>query len=383
LLKDPEALVRAVAAIQLTKFDTKAVELLIAALKDPDNQQMVAKALGMMRIWDVKPFVAALREKDAFTNLVARQILDTCTWWKPASVDEQAWVWAARGDWPGCARLGSPAVEPLIHALVYADSSARPAIAQALGKIGDPRAVEPLINALANAYVQERQPFIWALGQTGTQPAVQALVSQLAIKDRGVRQAALKALETNGWVPVSAEEKARYWIAREKLSECITLGSAAVDPLLGLLEWGNTSLEGEVLDVLGKIGDARAVMPLLNHIRTRDTKTFHGVVDALCEIGDGRVIRPLIERLYDDSSNIRQTSARALVKLYQQGELSRQDKELILSERAKITSRHTDHIPSFHSESAGYYEGNCSVAGGSTWSQGLHEDKGIGVEFPL
>jgi HEAT repeat protein len=383
LLRDPEALVRGVAAIQLTKFDTKAVELLIAALKDPENQQMVAKALGMMRIWDVKPFVAALREKDAFTNQIARQVLDSCTWWKPASVDEQAWVWAARGDWQGCARLGSPAVEPLIHALVYADSAARPAIVQALGQIGDPRAVGPLITVLANAYVQERQPFIWALGQIGTEPAVQALVSQLAVKDRGVRQAALKALENIGWVPVSAEEKARCWIAKEKLSECIALGSAAVDPLLSLFEWGDTPLEGDALDVLGKIGDARAVEPLLSHIRTLNTKTYRGLVDALCRIGDGRVIRPLIERLDENSVYIRQVSARALVNLYQQGKLSKQDKELILSQRATITSHHTDHKPSFHSETEGYYEGNCSVAGGSTWSQGPHTDEGIGVDFPL
>ena len=142
LLKDPEALVRTAAAIQLTRFDTLAVELLITALKSPENQQMVAKALGMMRIWDVTPFVAALRVNDAFTNQVATQILDTCTWWKRASVDEQAWVRAAHGDWQGCARLGSPAVEPLIHALGYADPrGASGGIAQALGQLGDPRAV--------------------------------------------------------------------------------------------------------------------------------------------------------------------------------------------------------------------------------------------------
>lgn len=383
LLKDPEAAVRGWVIFHLPKFDTAGIRLLIPVLKDPENRQAVAKALELAKIVDVDPFVAALKEEDEFINQVAKRVLDRCTWWEPSSVDEKAWVWAARGDWQSCARLGKPAVEALIHALVYGDSAARPAIAQALGQLGDGRAAEPLSTVLNETGMSHRQPIIEALGGIGTQPAIQALVSQLAVQDRGARQAALNALENNGWVPVSAEEKARYWIARERLSECIALGSAAVDPLLGLLEWGNTPLEGEVLDVLGKIGDARAVVPLLNHIRTLNTKTYRGLVDALCRIGDGRVIRPLIERLDENSVYIRQVSARALVNLYQQGKLSKQDKELILSQRATITSHHTDHKPSFHSETEGYYEGNCSVAGGSTWSQGPHEDEGIGVEFPL
>ena len=86
-----------------------------------------------------------------------------------------------------------------------------------------------------------------------------------------------------------------------------------------------------MLEALGKIGDARTVEPLLSHIRTSNAKTFRGLVDALCRIGDGRVIRPLIERLDDNAVYIRQVSARALVNLYQQGKLSKQDKELILS----------------------------------------------------
>jgi HEAT repeat protein len=42
-------------------------------------------------------------------------------------------------------------VEPLIAALKDKDSDVRKAAAEALGKIGDPRAVEPLIAALKDA----------------------------------------------------------------------------------------------------------------------------------------------------------------------------------------------------------------------------------------
>ncbi len=509
-LHDQAAYVRQEAAMQLENIGDPAVAPLIAALKDSEVRQMAADILAKMRIWDVKPFIATLQEEDGFAIQTAAQILDTCTWWKPRTVEEKAWVLAAHQDWQGCAKLGRPAVEPLIHALGYANHAARPEIAQALGELGDPRAVEPLISTLENATLLDRWPFILALGKIGTQPAVQFLVSQLATADGRIRRAALSALENIGWVPVSAEEKARYWIAKEKLSNCLTLGSAAVEPLLGLLEWGDTPLEEKALEtlgsigdaraveplitvlkdsdevarfsavkalgkigdtravepliaaledsdedvrkgaaealdklgwqpgqdeiacvywvahkkwekcveigacaiepliavlqdrdkdvrekaaealgeigspsvepliaaledsdmfvcenaakVLGKIGDARAVEPLLSHIRTSNAKSFRGVVDALCRIGDGRVIKPLIERLYDNNRNICRVSARALVNLYHQGKLSKEDRELILSQRAKISARHTDHTDSYHSETKGYFKDNCSIS---------------------
>jgi HEAT repeat protein len=47
------------------------------------------------------------------------------------------------------AEIGPPAVEPLIAALEDSGSRMRADAAEALGKLGDPRAVEPLRGALA------------------------------------------------------------------------------------------------------------------------------------------------------------------------------------------------------------------------------------------
>jgi HEAT repeat protein len=68
--------------------------------------------------------------------------------WKPAQDESAGWYWMAKHDWDKCVALGALAMEPLIAALKDENEYVREAAAEALGKIGDPRAVEPLIDAL-------------------------------------------------------------------------------------------------------------------------------------------------------------------------------------------------------------------------------------------
>jgi HEAT repeat protein len=56
------------------------------------------------------------------------------------------------------AKLGDPrAVEPLIRALGDIDSDVRGSAARALAKLGDPRAVEPLVRALGDPILLQQR----------------------------------------------------------------------------------------------------------------------------------------------------------------------------------------------------------------------------------
>jgi HEAT repeat protein len=128
LWEDVNVDVRAKAAEALGRFgDPRVVELLILALRDPEEGVRAAAAEALGRLGDaqaVEPLILALRDPDVRVRAAAAEALG---------------------------RLGDPrAVEPLILALRDPDVGVRAKAAEALGRLGDPRAVEPLIEAQAD-----------------------------------------------------------------------------------------------------------------------------------------------------------------------------------------------------------------------------------------
>ncbi len=84
-------------------------------------------------------------------------------------------------------------VEGLIDALTYNDNNVRRSAANALGKLGDPRAVEPLIAVLDDQPLV-REVTAKALGKIGDPRAVDALVQVLKDDKKSIRETAAKAL---------------------------------------------------------------------------------------------------------------------------------------------------------------------------------------------
>ena len=91
------------------------------------------------------------------------------------------------------ARMGEPAVDPLIVALGHGNDDVRWKAAIALGDIGDPRAIEPLVVLLGDkdSYVRGRAAY--ALSMIG-QPAVPALIRVLEDGTTESRPGAISAL---------------------------------------------------------------------------------------------------------------------------------------------------------------------------------------------
>lgn len=182
---------------------------------------------------DVRGLIMALRHRDTAVQYAAAEALGVLR--EPAAVP--ALISALTGDrysgvrWKAAealARIGPPAVGPLIQALGHQDDDARWKAAIALGEIGDPRAIAPLLALLEDddRFVQSRAAYALAqfgtlslpstvaamknpsphvrrgaalaLGRIGDPGAIPPLLSAMCDRDESVRAAALQALPVLG-----------------------------------------------------------------------------------------------------------------------------------------------------------------------------------------
>jgi HEAT repeat protein len=333
-LKDGNYAVRRAAALALGAIgDPQAIEPLLAALKAWDYEMgaIAASALVKIGIPAIEPLLSASKESHWQVNHSIK-ILDQLGW-RPDKDEAGASYWIARGKWDECVSIGTPAVEPLIRALKGGTIGA----AEALGKIGDPRAAGPLIEALEKrdeemrrvaidalvrigspavnglkerlnyrisftGYQSVCQAFIKALGEIGDPPAIEPLLPVLGNEDEDLRRSAAEALDGLGCHPGNDETGASYWVAKQEWKKCIAIGPAA--------------------------------------------------------------IKPLISVLHDKNKYVRQGAAESLISLYHSKQVDKAGRRLILEKKEVITHPHTD---------------------GETGCTGFrsHEDTGIGLEFPL
>jgi HEAT repeat protein len=157
------------------KGDTKAIEALIAALKDNDSNARRRAADDLGELKDkraVEPLIAALKDSDSSVRKSAAKALGKIK--------------------------DSRAVDPLIQALKDEEISSKAAFA--LGEIRDKKAVKPLIQALKdNSGYDNRDIFLFekaalALGKIGDAKAVEPLIVAQKNDDTQVRSWAALAL---------------------------------------------------------------------------------------------------------------------------------------------------------------------------------------------
>jgi len=220
----------------LERIGGPAVPALVAALEDDEDsvRRAAAKALG--RTGDaraVDPLILALRtEQDGVQTAAATALGTIGQEAVPALVrvvgDEEevdavrryaAWALGRVADARGAealiavlsgserlgstarsalAKIGAPAVEPLLGSLKNEDSKVRMEAAVVLGRIGDVRAVEPLTATLADGEGKVRIAAVRALGSFTDSRAIDALISALEHDDPRVRREAATLLGRTG-----------------------------------------------------------------------------------------------------------------------------------------------------------------------------------------
>jgi HEAT repeat protein len=139
-------------------------------------------------------------------------------------------------------------IEQLIQNLRHPDWQVRYDAADQLKVVGDPRAVEPLIDVLQDENLTVQFIAAMTLGIIKDPRAVNPLVAALSRTD----------------------DYDTLWALAWALSE---MGSLSSEPLIAVLQDGNPLTRDIAADVLGGIGDARALEPL------RDALIQHGLAD--------------------------------------------------------------------------------------------------------
>jgi HEAT repeat protein len=228
-------------------------------------------------------------------------------------------------------------------------------VAAALGRTRDARGVVPLLELLDDWRPGVRCVAIRALATIGDRRAEGPFVTTLTTSAVPwiVRVEAARALDSLGWAPIDGSSRAiqalllnrwedvqslgtlavpalleaevrapRGWSEFGKTSKALlTLGSAAVDPLIHALLGDDLLVRAPAARVLSQIADRRAIEPLIHVLRTRSailwepSHSWGMVIQALRSFGDRRAIEPLVEVLGDSSWSMRGAAAEVLLSL--------------------------------------------------------------------
>jgi HEAT repeat protein len=195
-------------------------------------------------------------------------------------------------------------VNPLIIALHI--KSIRQTAISSLVKIGSP-SVKALID---NFYdVDVRDSVIEVLLKIG-RPAETQLIATLMDWYAFRREIAALVLEKMGWRPGNDEAGMAFQVIKRNWEECLDIGTPAVGPLILAFQTDDKTRK-ETADILGKIGDSRAIEPLVSTLNDKDTAVIEAVKNALVKIGIPAV-EPLIAVLINPDKNVKIAAAEIL-----------------------------------------------------------------------
>jgi HEAT repeat protein len=297
--------------------DSRAVGPLVAALRDPDASVRQAAESTMDTInpdWfdtavftQLPDFIAALLDRDPHVYGTVANLLDKID---PA--------------WP-LSDTARSQVPDFIAALGDADLQRQ--ASETLGKIGDIRAVPALVEVFRNQDEAACHAAASALKKIG-KAAIRPMLAGLLDPHRNIRE------KTKAVLDRIDQDWPRSPAAGQFFPEALkALGSANMDvqnaaaELLGrmgdrravgplIAEMANTHQEvlGALTQALGMIGDERAVRPLVGLLRHDSIRVRRGAVEAIGQIGGLAALEPLIEVLGDPDATVRASATEVLAK---------------------------------------------------------------------
>jgi HEAT repeat protein len=168
---------------------------------------------------------------------------------------------------------GEAAVAPLIRLLSDANPATRHHAAHTLGKIGDIRAVDALITALRDPDTAVIAKAAFSLGQIGDQRALPTLVHLLGHSEREIQTTIVSVMES--------------------------FGTAAIEPLLGLLQHERWQIREQAADILGLIGSQEIIPLLITALEDEQWQVRFAIVTALGSIG-GSSAKTVLQKMGTD-----------------------------------------------------------------------------------
>lgn len=199
--------------------------------------------------------IEALGAKSYILRANAAKIL-SLGGWTPKTEEEFIRFKAAAGEYGELVRIKKPAVPLLISLLLDPYYGVRRDAAEALGKIGDPRAVLPLC-----ALLQDTDPEICvsaaeALRNIPDKRAVNPLIKALSHPVHTVCFAAANTLAAYDWSPSTDEHRFLFALAREDWKTIISMGRSAIPGLVRALGDGYYGVRQGAAGTLMQMGGA-------------------------------------------------------------------------------------------------------------------------------
>ncbi|WP_119071418.1 HEAT repeat domain-containing protein [Aggregatilinea lenta] len=326
-LKDDNNSVRKSAESILMEVGVWAMEPLIAALKDqdPSVRRIVVKVLGQRpHLRTVEPLFSMLNDPDDFVRWEALEALEEMSDGRQAyyralirdvndgdrtafflgfkeetqAITEllnklgwtnndlrQANLAVSAGEWDKVVSLGGSSVMPLIAALKDTSEELRRKVIESLKKIGYSQTGALLIMTLRGDDHNLLEGATMALGELGDVRAIEPLIN-LVNDDILVEESVAEALEKLGWRPSTDSERLSWLLcaptSHEKYDQISkSLSESAIDLLVPNLTKNKVRLRS--IQLLGEIGDARAIGPILE-FGVRDNHRSNTSVEALLKI---------------------------------------------------------------------------------------------------
>ncbi|MEW6088423.1 MAG: HEAT repeat domain-containing protein [bacterium] len=211
-------------------------------------------------------------------------------------------------------------MQETIDLLKNRDSNIRKKAVMDLGELRDGRAVKSLIETFQDSNENIREEVSEALCKIG-KPAVIILIEALGDDSENLREGAVKTLSCMGDTSVDlliSELKNTFSsLHNEVMNVLAKMGGPAVEPLINTLKnEEDTGVKLKAAEVLGRIGDQRAVETLLGFLNFRDDMFLQcGVVIALGNIKDTRAVGPLVEALKIEEGGVRLAILESLGKI--------------------------------------------------------------------
>jgi len=178
------------------------------------------------------------------------------------------------------------------------------------------RALESLIEACSDANVQVRDRAVWALGKTHDSRAYETILCLTTDSEGYVRYDAAMALGVLGderaigpLIALMQKPDDQHCVDSAAAMGLNRLGRTAVPALLDVLQNGANLARRLAADVLGGIGDKRAVEPLTGLLCDSDKDVRIVAVEALAQIGGSDCIVLIQGCLQDPAPKVHETAA--------------------------------------------------------------------------
>jgi HEAT repeat protein len=266
------------AARELGKIgDKRAVEPLTTALKDEQILDAAVEALGMIGEPAIPSLLIAFKDEQmqegaafALARIGEPAIPSLLTALKDEQIQRMAAV--------ALATIGEPAIPSLLTALK--DTQMQVMAAFALGTIGEP-AIPSLLTALKDTQMQVMAVF--ALARVG-EPAIPSLLT--ALKDEQMRVMAIGVLSRIGEpaIPSLLTALRDEQIQRMAVIALVLMGEPAIPSLITTLKDEDKVIRRIAAEILGEIGDKRAVAPLTAALKDEDELVRKNAAEALEKI---------------------------------------------------------------------------------------------------